>query len=366
MSQVSWAALRFAAGAAAALGAAWAVSEAVDPVYPRLTAALAQFRRDTPGVRVVTVGNSHAGAIDLAVLGREGTHLWNHGQDALEAVRLARHAADGAPRLRYVLLTASPGFEWANNAVVGSRDRTGLRRELYARLPGPPIGGDFSLWVRGRLAPVVRPDHWRGVVRRAVRGPRPAPPAAGTAPPGRLAPDSLARTGASAALRHDATRAEMRELAPGTARRAASDLEDLAGFLAARGVTLLLYTPPYHESYLRSGDPAVAEGSRALARALAGRHCNVVWLDFSDDPRFTGRVDLFLDGDHLNRDGALRFSALLGTCLRALEAGRPVAAGPGGCGKPASDRRAGALESERARRVHRRGGARDGVLSGKE
>ena len=336
MSHVSWAALRFAAGAAAALSAAWAVSEAADPVYPRLAAALAEFRRDAAGVRVVTVGNSHAGAIDLAVLGREGIHLWSHGQDVFEAVRLAEHAASGAPRLRYVLLTASPGSEWANNAVVGTRDRTGLRRELYARVPGPPIEGDLSLWVRGRLAPVVRPDHWRGVVRRAVRGPRPAPLAAGTAPPGRLTPDSMARTGASAALRHGATRADTRRLAPGTARRAARDLDGLARTLAARGATLVLYAPPYHESYLRSGDPAAAEGSRALARALARRHRNVVWLDFSDDSGFSGRYDLFLDGDHLNRQGALRFSALVRTCLDLLDAGRTPSAGPGGCRAPGS------------------------------
>jgi len=35
-----------------------------------------------------------------------------------------------------------------------------------------------------------------------------------------------------------------------------------------------------------------------------------------DDPSIEGDASLFIDGEHLHREGAMRFSAMLGAALR--------------------------------------------------
>jgi hypothetical protein len=327
MTKLLRAGAAFVAGAVLVTGAAYAVSEAADPVYPQLRARLELLRERSAALEAVSVGNSHNRAIDFEALGMHGVHLWRPGHDVFEAGFLGRHAAGKAPRLRHVLLSASYGFQRANNAVSGTHGAS--RRELYARLPlRRPIDGGLDAWVSGAVAPVARLDHWRGVVRR-VR--RPAPPVrmaadGGAADPlrGPLTADSVDRLGAQRAAIHRRFAAETMARAPGTPRRVARELDHLARGLEARGITLVLYTPPYHESYLRERDPAILAEGRAVLLYVARRNPNVVWLDFSEERSFARRHELFRDGEHLTAGGARRFSALLRGCLLSVR--EPAAA----------------------------------------
>jgi lysophospholipase L1-like esterase len=85
-------------------------------------------------------------------------------------------------------------------------------------------------------------------------------------------------------------------------------LRELAGLAAERGARLVLLLPPTLADwtpYVR-----VADAIHALARPP---HVRVVdWRD----RRGLGELD-FADGVHLNRDGAERFSRLLGAELAA-------------------------------------------------
>jgi hypothetical protein len=323
--------LRFVAGGVAAFAAVYALSEALAPVYADAQGKVALFRERGAEVRAVSVGNSHSGAMDFAALDLPGMHFWNAGQDPFEAMFMARYAAERAPRLRYVLLTASYGFERLNNAAMTSADYTAIRRGAYLRTGVPRwIPGDRNLWIGARLAPVARTDQWSGVAARLAGLPRPAVGLAPdgtvlTPPPPRPSADSLAKYAPWQAGIHDARAAESLARDPATPARMAAGLEALARELRARGIVLVLYTPPYHHTYLRLVPPGVVEGTRrALQPAL--RHPNVVWLDFGTHPAFTRTDTLFKDSDHLNPDGARVFSALLRRCLDGL----PAAGGRGG------------------------------------
>lgn len=334
--------LRFVAGGVAAFAAVYALSETLAPVYADTQGKVALFRDRRAEVRAVSVGNSHSGAMDFAALGLPGMHFWNAGQDPFEAMFMARYAAERAPRLRYVLLTASYGFERLNNAVMTSQDFTAIRRGAYLRTGAVPfIPGDRNLWIGARVAPVARTDQWSGVAARLAGLPRPplglAPDGAVLkAEPPRPTADSLRKYAPWQAGIHDRRAAESLAADPATPARVAAELEALARELGARGIVLVLYTPPYHHTYLRLVPGGVAEGTRrALQPAL--RHPNVVWLDFGAHPAFTRTDTLFKDSDHLNPDGARVFSALLRRCLDALPAtGGRGGAMPDGCpGAPA-------------------------------
>lgn len=322
---MGWTAARFAAGAVLSVGALYVVSEVVDPVYPVMAARVAVFRERAPRVEALSVGNSHGLALDFAALGMPGMHFWDSGHDAFEAMYLARYAADDAPRLRYVLLTASYGLERLDHAGATDESLRGLRRVIYARTPTQGfIPGDRDLWLAGVFAPVARPDHWAGVAQRILRPDRAGPPLRLTGdgrveepPPPPFRPDSLAR-GAAPQPARTLTAGELGANDPTTPARAVARLEELARDLDARGIRLVLYTPPYHETLPRYIRQRAGGTRRALAPLLA--HSNVVWMDFGADPAFMRRDDLFRDSDHMNPAGARVFSTLLRRCLAALDA----------------------------------------------
>jgi hypothetical protein len=337
MNRTWWTGAGFVAGALAALAAVYALSEATVPVYADTQARVAHFREHGPSLEAVSVGNSHSAALDFGALGMRGMHFWYAGADPFEAMFLARYAAGEAPRLRYVLLTASYGFERLDNAVMRSADYTAIRRAAYLRTGGLRfIPGDRNLWIGARLAPVARTDQWSGVAARLAGRRRPpvrlTPDGMVVEPePPPISPDSLRRYAPWQAGIHESRAAESLAHAPATPARMAADLDALARELGARGIVLVLYTPPYHHTYLREVPPEVVEGTRrALAPVL--RHPNVVRLDFSTHPAFTRSDALFEDSDHLNPRGARQFSALLRRCLEA--AVQPGATGvrpPAGC-----------------------------------
>lgn len=322
--------LRFAAGGLVSLAVLYALSELLAPVHADTQARVALFEERRKTVEAVSVGNSHTAALDFGALGMQGFHFWDAGQDAFEGAFLLRYAAEQAPRMRYALVTASYGFERLNNAAMTSADYTAIRRRTYLRAGTPHfIPGDLNLWVRAWLAPIARSDQWSGVAARLAGRARPA---ARLAPgglivepePPRLSADSLARSARATAVIHETRAAESLANAPYTAGRVAEDLDALARELGERDVVLVLYTPPYHHTYLRAMPADVGEGTRrALQPAL--RYANVVWLDFAAHPAFTQRDHLFEDSDHLNPEGARLFSALLRRCLAAL----PAAGGSG-------------------------------------
>lgn len=314
-------ALAFAAGGALLFGAAFAVSEAVDPVYPEVRQRMALLHRVRDSVEVVAAGNSHVRAVDFGALGMRGFHLWRGGGDVFEAAYTVRHAAPALPRLRYVLVSVSYPSLRTDNADAGARDVTVRRREMYA-MPSAVrwIPGDARHFVAGKTAPVVRPDHWGGVAFRLLGKPATA---VSIAPDGRLpeppwpvlSPDALAGQAARRAAEGGGVASAG---SAAVVARSAAELDALARELGKRGVWTVFYTPPYFHAYNEAFDPGVVREMRDTMVALDRRHPRAVWLDYAADPAFTHRPELFQDGDHLNPDGSRAFTAVLGRCLRAL------------------------------------------------
>jgi hypothetical protein len=318
-------AVLFVVGGVLLLSAAYLVSEWVDPVYPEMKAKVALLRERRLEVEAVTVGNSHNRAIDFEALGVPGVHMWNPGQDIFEAGFLARYSTGEAVRLRYVLLPISFGIQRIDHAVVANRDNTGRRRELYARVPLlRPIQGDFKLWISGAIAPVARGDHWLGVVARVNRPRRSVRLTAdGTrvylvADP--LSTESLIQNAFARSSAHRAAADATVAADPSTPRRVVAELNETARRLRDRNIKLILYTPPYHETYRLATGPAAISETKAVIETVLNHNPDLFWLDFSATPEFDGRDELFHDSDHLNPDGARVFSILLRSCLDLVAA----------------------------------------------
>lgn len=105
-------------------------------------------------------------------------------------------------------------------------------------------------------------------------------------------------------------------------------LEAYRGILslcAEKGWQAVLVTPPVTAAYIDglTGDGRLPAGFygdfRALVEALSGEY-GVPWLDYSRDPRFAERLELFKDIDHLNAAGEQAFSAIFWADLAARTA----------------------------------------------
>lgn len=77
-------------------------------------------------------------------------------------------------------------------------------------------------------------------------------------------------------------------------------LRSIVGDCAARGIRVVLYTPPARPSYYEHLTPEVVALTREIGNGLAREFPNVSYLDLLKDKRFTG--DDFFDASHLNYD----------------------------------------------------------------
>ena len=85
-------------------------------------------------------------------------------------------------------------------------------------------------------------------------------------------------------------------------------LEHMVRLLSERHIELILVTPPVSPVYSSRFLPEYWNRTQKTMAELAGQP-NVRYLSFLTSPHF--EPEDFLDADHLNRHGALRFTALL-------------------------------------------------------
>lgn len=312
--------LVFAAVPAALAAALAAVSDSVAPVYPAMKAAHDQLRQHGSATAAVSVGNSHADAIDFEALGVQGVQLGRGGADVFESRYVMARAFAAAPAVELVLFAVPIGGLAINNAVAVTPDRPDRRRELYARAGGWRwIPGDFPHFVAGRTARITRADHWKRVVRRLAGLAFGAGIGAGPAAAADDADDATAAVDSAALDAHAEQRvASSLELAdgmlaldPGIPARAEAALRAAALSARQHGVTLVFYTAPLAPGYLaRLPHDTRARFHATLHDIAAGQPC-ALYLDFSDHPDFQAEPAFFSNSDHLKAAGARHFSRLL-------------------------------------------------------
>jgi len=264
-------------------------------------------------VRVLVIGNSHAGAIDPDDLGRGSVSLAFPWGDLAEAELQVRTLVPRLPELRVTLVTVSFfTFHWSNDEFDGE----GLldsRERFHAVSPGlGTVDGDVESLLRGRSYWIVRPDHWLGVASGLAE----SLGREGVDDPEEGFRDEVHRD--SALVRHAEERVattlrrkrEMIARNPDLPRENHERLAGMVDYLRQAGMCVVLYTPPFHWRYLElyEAEPSLTE-MRALTSGLSDR-MGVPWLDYSDHPMSRAPI-WFADSDHLNVHGDSHFTGIL-------------------------------------------------------
>jgi hypothetical protein len=283
----------------------------------RLEAVLAN--RST--LRALSVGNSHARAVDFEVLGVPGLDIGLPWNDVFEVEYQLRTLAPRLPELEVVFIALSYfTFHWANTDAGEAERFLQSRRLFYAMVPTARwMPGDWDNYAAGRVYWLARSDVWYNVAM-GLAGRDPYYSRAAEYEEDRTeanTPEELVlHARARVPEKVDLAR---RMLAADTllAERTYASLSASIRFLQERGVRVVLFTPPYYRAY---SDLYVATGlvgdMRRRARRLAAEH-GVPWLDLSQEPALAADAALFRDSDHLNYRGKEAFTPRLRERLRA-------------------------------------------------
>ncbi|MDD2474817.1 MAG: hypothetical protein PHI32_02785 [Dysgonamonadaceae bacterium] len=95
-----------------------------------------------------------------------------------------------------------------------------------------------------------------------------------------------------------------------------NDLEDFIQILQAKDITPILITPPNYKRYVEYLNKSYVNGNVDASNRIAAKY-NIKYWNFLDSDRFY--IDDFYDMEHLNRKGAIKFSAMLNDSINKIE-----------------------------------------------
>lgn len=297
------------------------VGNSLAPEYAeeRRTSETILWNADT--TEALSLGHSHNRGLDFGALGMRGLPWWIGGSDVFECEYRLRVVLREMPRLRAVFMTLDPLMLNCDDEIT---PRGRERRRLYCAVTPTaasyrPIGGDFRSLVAGKLSPLVRSDHWAGVIAPYVPWVDLWSPVVVGDPRDRWGehpPQGPAEMRAHAVYRadeHIRTTSAMAEMDPTIPKRASDAVVRMERAARKRGVRLILHSPPCTVFYTDRLDEQAPDLMRRGLDCLdrLGEDHGIRWYDFSRDPEFAFRWDWFYDSHHLNRAGARAFCAKL-------------------------------------------------------
>jgi hypothetical protein len=261
-------------------------------------------------LETLVFGNSHADVFDWTEMGVNGMDLGLPWNEAMGVEHQVRTLVDDLPRLHTAVVAISPiTFRWENR-LAGDASYLFGRRLFHALTPFSGfVNGDWHSYVRGQLYWLVREDNWyRVMLGIAGRDPYEEERNRYHSIHMDTVPDTLLAEHAEDRVRNKVRLQEaMIAEHPGLSEEGYQALSAAVGELQARGIRVILLTPPYHPRYVQlyEENPAWVE-MQVLARRLAVEH-GIRWYDFSSDELALDHTN-FRDSDHLNDRGKAHFS----------------------------------------------------------
>lgn len=278
----------------------------------------ANLRSKNDVIEAITLGNSHAGAIDYSVLGIDGQSLAFAAADLFEIEKTVQALDGKLPNLTTAFITISLYSFSRDNAELESLNSRRIR--FYSTVPvTTPIQGDLPNFLMGKLESythvmsVVRSDSWKGVWLGLLTD---APP-----------PDPYAYDGVHStsiwgecfhytaqqlddhawqiAGRNVSSSIQMANARPGLEQDSFEALARTIEHLQARGVRVILFTPTYYEkynTYFAQGGSAITDNMKLAVSKLQQTY-GVEYYDFSNDPQLSNQPELFYNSDHLSDCG---------------------------------------------------------------
>ncbi|MCX5662584.1 MAG: hypothetical protein NTW19_23130 [Planctomycetota bacterium] len=284
-----------------------AVAEALLPEVPTSGVHKRRIIESHLDADTLVVGSSHMlNAVAPELMAGRAVNLANHSQDLYYDCALVRLYAPRMPNLRRVVMEVN-SFNWEYSLANGTEE---WRRELYYHaFRIRPYEPTWSINYYSRIAAFG----YERIISSFMTA-NPYTPDGWQPGHNRLDP----ATGKFNADRY--------ALATGHAWQAVNEalVMDLIGFLKTRGVEVVFVRTPAHACHREAIDPQALVRMLEVTNRVASR-TGARFLDYFADRRFEDED--FNDGDHLNEQGARKFTKILDADLQA-PATDPAGSGP--------------------------------------
>lgn len=319
------------------LGAATIVALLCYPTRPQEgveQAKLQDFWQHSKTVEAITLGNSHNRAINFGTLGVEGIHLYNGGGDLREAEWKLTHLLPLLPNLKVVYVAYSPGvLEIDVRHLPGSGKRQQrLEREvsnLYRTVGVKSLVENvFPVFqIRSGIKNQIEKSALAGVFRSFKNTSKENECKKEAAEityreegqnykQALISIDCISLLSRIMAQIHNDLISGSHVYFPNVMAENKQRLVAMARLLNEKGITMVLYRPPYPPQY-RSA--LVEHADNDFIPQLMTQFCNVHFVDMSDlfDESLATKVNrYFYDADHLAYAGQQAFSKKLQETLQ--------------------------------------------------
>lgn len=301
------------------------ISERFSPVYPLIKKRKTNFSKVAKGITILSLGNSHAGAINFETLGMKGFHYWDAAEDIFETAYKVQNIIEKCPQLQIVCIPISPYSPYQNNKETFYHIQYHPRVRLHvATNSWQPLQGKLNFLLLGKLSPLVRYDHW--VFLPKLLSNKQTKNIADT----RL--DSLESNGLwhfkYPVLKNEDQLAQLAEKNIKEHSRLLNDtsqqvifwqtLKEIKTYLYKQNIQLYIYTPPYYKAYLELLDQPLYNQTIAEAKQFTKEN-EITYSDFSKDSYLSPRWQFFDDASHLNQKGREIFSLYVKADLEKLK-----------------------------------------------
>lgn len=315
-------------GALIAVGLAWLSGDTCDPYAgeKKLVHRVVNF----PELDCVVLGNSHASAVQPRDMGfTHGRRMNRPGDDIFELRYKSRYYADEVPTLKTVIIAISfYEFMYDNNLFVkdGVRPRRDKHIMTYASYPALElITDDYDNFMLAHLLPLVTKTHWEPLLGPYLVADQPAPPKrkGGKKPaPTKAYLDRHGPKQARVAVR---AVTNMKKNSTGALySEAVAAAEDMITNLQAKGIRVVLFTPPYWPTYTKAFPPHILKKFQRTMEDIVEK-TGVEYYNFATDARFTSDPSQFINSDHLTYNNK-RFSKILAKVMKRHERQKASAA----------------------------------------
>jgi len=271
----------------------------------------------------IIVGNSHGDDVLASELASNGYQLSRAWGDFFEIAYYLENLVPRLPNLKVVIIPVSYfSFGWDNPSAPNLDVR---RVDMYSVIPSfRMLPGDLQYYFIGKgndylpVKSILREDNWAGIFYSLLNGDiRKDDPSEVTFPCKPLDKETLDDHARTRALDQIKRSLEISRNRPSVDVDAYSMLERSIQYLQERGIRVVLFTPPYyetyHEIYLQEDPNAIRQMKENIEKLK--KQYSIEYYDFSTDKEFITHYELYKDSDLLNECGARLFSQKLNKIL---------------------------------------------------
>ena len=276
-------------------------------------------------IEALSAGSSFSCSLDLNIIGYKGCDIWQLGMDLFETKSQLETYVPKLPNLKVVFMSLGFVTFHADNGAYNLTGRAPRRRLYYAVTPSFDIlPGDLTSFnfIKGKLLPITRKDHWRGVymalqnpeiIKKINKGtPKYLPPMLQSKRKQRIkSKEELSTMAIRQAFPYSQKKQiEMIKNHPDIHIDTFAALEGIIEFFQERDIRLILYTPPLYKTYaeIHKRKNSLVYNFMITAMKRLQKKYHIEYYDFSEANGMAEDNRFFFDCDHMNSNGTYVFS----------------------------------------------------------